>query len=979
MNKNFLEKQDSNITQSQASFLENNIHILSNSQGNYSEFQILQNQYQIETPLSTKGNVKSYCRIRPNDTIYSSLNKFKIENNNKTLWVDFTSELDKGNPSKQNIIKYNFTEIFWPSTSNQVIYQKICKENIEQLFTKHRNALIFVYGITNSGKTYTVNGNLNEPGILQYSLIDLMKEFRKLRENNNKLWHLTCTYIEIYNEEIFDLLSSDRKKLKLGMINPNKFFPQGATVKSIENTDNFDDFENILKLGEINRSKGETNANPYSSRSHSIFRAEISYGGNSLQDKVCIEPVSLCIVDLAGAERVSKSGVTGTGLKEAGNINTSLLCLKKCFDAMEANSKVNCSAKKVIVPVRESKLTSLFKEYFAAHQNITIICTINPDKNEMNDNRSVLNFGSHAMRVKTMKSWIKTNYNTSRNVSPSKNRYNSPLPKDIKRYRMYTNKKYMEKNNTNSKEKDSKCKEGQYSNSNSNNSSFSKKKNNCCSNSTGKIMNFKLIKNKKNENNINIVRSKQASSNDENSINSSYLSLPYEERIKCTTNPFQYMPANNFSIKFSATKEKLDIEQKMKIKQKEIKEKMSKKGENLKNAFNDFLKKMYYDNYNKNIEIYENQCKNIDLSEIEMLLTNTNKVYTFINPFAKNYEEDKKIFSKNLKICCGDNNLAFTSDLNNNRNTNNINDNNQAEDILRLKFDESNEHEHDQTIINDYLDRSNLQYETTKFKAYFGIGESLIKKMEEEKKIKNKEMIRKFESLNNEDIEMADKNHNIIDDEEIFNNDYNFKKKGKNYKKKKKYLQINKDNEEIVQNNEDENNNENKNNDMNNKKEEKINNNENEEKIQPKKEDKKPKKNKNKKKYLQKDDNEDIKEKENDENTNEEEKEKEKSINEDEEKEKERDKSKNRRKRNVKSKKGGKSKKSQKSDDSNSDTNDEDEIHILAFKKNRKKNKNKKNKKKKLESDNETEDSFSDDNINLKPPKNKKGKFKNKK
>jgi hypothetical protein len=404
----------------------------------------------------------------------------------------------------------------------------------------------------------------------------------------------------------------------------------------------------------------------------------------------------------------------------------------------------------------------------------------------------------------------------------------------------------------------------------------------------------------------------------------------------------------------------------------EIKEKISKKGENLKNAFNDFLKKLYFDNYNKNIEIYENQCKNIDLSEIEMLLTNTNKVYTFKNPFAKNYEEDKKIFSKNLKIC-GDNNLAFTSDLNNNRN-NNINDNNQAEDILRSKYDDGIEHEHDQTIINDYLDRSNLQYETTKFKAYFGIGESLIKKMEEENKIKNKEMIHKFESLNNEDIEMADKNQNIIDDEELFSNDFNFKKKGKKYKKKKKYLEINKDNEEIVKNNEDENINENKNNDINNKKEEIINNNENEEKIQPKKEDKKYKKNRNKKKYLQTDDIEDIKEKGNEENTNEEEKEKEKSINEDEEKE--RDKSKNRRKRNVKSKKGGKSKKSQKSDDSKSDTSDEDENHILVFKKNRKKNKNKKNKKKKLESDNETEDSFSDDNINLKPPKNKKGKSK---
>ena len=415
-------------------------------------FEMKKIQNQNETPLSSKGNVKSYCRIRPNNTIFSSLSKFKIENNNRTLCVDFTQENERGNPSKHNILKYNFTEIFGPKTQNEDIYKKICKNNVEQLFSKHKNSLIFVYGITNSGKTYTVNGDLESPGILQYSLIDLFKEFQKLKENND-LWQLTCTYIEIYNEEIFDLLSKERKKLKIAGLTSNKFYPQGAIIKNIKDCD---DFKKALEIGDYNKSKGETNSNPYSSRSHSIFRVELSYKGNSDQNKDYFEPVSLCIVDLAGAERVSKSGVFGDGLKEAGNINKSLHYLKICFNVMEANSRNNCSEKKEMVPVRNSKLTLLFKEYFAPHQNISIICTINPDKNEMLDIKSVLDFGSHAMRVKTMKSWIETNKSNFRDISPTKsgNRDNSPLPK-AKKYRMFTNKKYLDKN-VNSNEKDNK-------------------------------------------------------------------------------------------------------------------------------------------------------------------------------------------------------------------------------------------------------------------------------------------------------------------------------------------------------------------------------------------------------------------------------------------------------------------------------------------------------------------------------------------
>ena len=151
---------------------------------------------------------------------------------------------------------------------------------------------------------------------------------------------------------------------------------------------------------------------------------------------------------LAGAERVSKSGVIGTNLKEAGNINSSFLVLKNCFDAMETNSRTNDVVdKKLISPVRESKLTMFFKEYFASHQNISVICTIDRDKNEMMDIISVLNLGAKAMKVKPVKSRIPTYNCSSKEVSPNKtgNRGNSPLVKDNrKKYRLITEKKYLE-------------------------------------------------------------------------------------------------------------------------------------------------------------------------------------------------------------------------------------------------------------------------------------------------------------------------------------------------------------------------------------------------------------------------------------------------------------------------------------------------------------------------------------------------------
>ena len=1049
MNKINIENSNSNSNQSILS--ENLISLSPKSQEKNIEIQNYQSQK--ETPLTTKGNVKSYCRLRPNNTLFSSLKRFEIQNNNKTLIVDFTAESDKNNPSKQYIYKYNFTEIFKDDTTNIKIYEKVCKPSIEELFSQHKNVLIFVYGITNSGKTYTVNGDSKTPGILQYSLIKLFNEYEKLKKNNN-LWQLTCTYIEIYNEEIFDLLSNDRKKLRIGEV-ANKFFPQGNIIKNIENKK---DFENCLITGELNKSKGETNANPYSSRSHSIFRVELSYKENN-----SFEPVSFCIVDLAGAERVSKSGVFGSGVKEAGNINSSLLVLKRCFDAMEANSRINNLEKKVIVPIRESKLTMIFKEYFAAHQNISVICTINPDRNDMMDIRSVLNFGSKAMKVKPVKSWIPTSNYNSKEVSPYKSgsKDNSPFRKNKKRFRMFTEKKYLNNYSQKSvsKEKNNKIKEDNYFNELSN---YKKKNNN--SNLLIQNINIKIKKNERNNisknnrqiytdinsENINnreinsYLTDENSNNNSENNNNKNLCNQNYAQRIKCSTNPFELINTNNLFIKNSPSKEKKKLEQELKEKkEKEFKEKISKKGDEIKHMVADFLiKKIYYNNLEQNIEIYENQCNNIDLSEAEILLSKNNNIFSLKNPFIKNYEEDKFMLSKTHQIFLKYHNI-FKENLLKNENNINIsyigkeknktfeiynngyidyipnNDfditraNKELLEELQIKLNNSN-NEFEQKKIQEFLDRSFQQYETSHFKAHFGIGESLIKKIKEQEnkneniKILDDKIVKNFEVLNNNnnEIDIANKSHNNDDNiDEIFDNNFNFKKKGKNKNKEKDNkeniidnlkddnIDINKSNIEDGNHSKEKYDNKNKKKKEKRKKKSKKKENKNEyredreEEEEGKEED--PRKNsKERSKRYKKSKKKNIKEKEENEdegddeqsaveNKKKEEEKKEKSDNEEENNEKE-----SKYKKYPKSKKRKNeskySKKSKKFYDSSYDGESEEKSEsILADKKNKKKKK--KNKKKKIESDidDDEDNSFDDDeNINIKPIKSKKNKSK---
>lgn len=392
------------------------------------------------------NSINTFCRLRPNSSNGPSIN-YLITNKESTLVINedqtksnafkagigLNSNINnssnklqpKQNTQKQELItKYSFTKIFQEKTSQTTMFTEICYPIIEDLLSFERSSLIFAYGLSNSGKTHTIIGNMDTPGILPLSLIAILEKTKTIQEiyQDNKT-SIECLYVEIYNEEIFDLLSP--KKSKVHLKEKDKiFYLVDTTVKQINS---IEDFNSALNDGILRKIHSSTKMNSLSSRSHTIFKIIIKDKNN--------REASLSIVDLAGAERNVRTETKGKELYQAGKINQSLMVLGRCIDAMEWNTRYVHGDKKIPVPIRESKLTKIFQEYFTGEQNVTMITTINLNKDDLLENKSVLSYSCKAKRIQPIKSWVsrKTKEDNKENINITMlmTGYNSDTNSDI--------------------------------------------------------------------------------------------------------------------------------------------------------------------------------------------------------------------------------------------------------------------------------------------------------------------------------------------------------------------------------------------------------------------------------------------------------------------------------------------------------------------------------------------------------------------
>jgi len=291
--------------------------------------------------------------------------------------------------AKEKILTYDYA--FDSLVTQEQIFNCTIKNLIHDILNGY-NATVFAYGATGAGKTYTMLGNDENPGIMILTLRELFRSIL-LYENRNyiiKLW-----YIEIYNENIRDLLVNNNENLELRE-DPNK----GIIINNVTEiiTNSSEDILNLLKMGNKNRTTEETNANETSSRSHAILNIMVSYKEKNLAENKEIKYAKLNLIDLAGSERASVTKNKGMRLIEGANINKSLLTLGNCINALSEKSE---KGSKIYVPYRDSKLTRLLKDSLGGNSRTIMIANISPFIYNFDDTYNTLKYAERAKCIKT--------------------------------------------------------------------------------------------------------------------------------------------------------------------------------------------------------------------------------------------------------------------------------------------------------------------------------------------------------------------------------------------------------------------------------------------------------------------------------------------------------------------------------------------------------------------------------------------------
>jgi len=217
-----------------------------------------------------------------------------------------------------------------------------------------------------------------------------------MRERKNTTYELTLSVLEVYNNNIRDLLGPRivlRREADVKLKNRPSYLRIRSTEEGqmyVEDLteircDSLEDVVSLMKKGEANRSVGITNMNKYSSRSHSIVRIRIT--GRNIAESTTTKSL-LSFIDLAGSERKEKSGSIGEQAKEAVYINRSLSALGKVIQALRT--------KQVHIPYRDSKLTYLLQEFLNGKAKVSMFINLSPMSVSAEETMSSLNFGKRA-------------------------------------------------------------------------------------------------------------------------------------------------------------------------------------------------------------------------------------------------------------------------------------------------------------------------------------------------------------------------------------------------------------------------------------------------------------------------------------------------------------------------------------------------------------------------------------------------------
>ncbi|CAN8276607.1 unnamed protein product [Cochlearia groenlandica] len=277
---------------------------------------------------------------------------------------------------------YAFDKVFGPQASTIDVYD-VAARPVVKAAMEGVNGTVFAYGVTSSGKTHTMHGDQESPGIIPLAIKDV---FSIIQDTPGREFLLRVSYLEIYNEVINDLLDPMGQNLRV------REDSQGTYVEGIKEEVVLSPGHalSFIAAGEEHRHVGSNNFNLMSSRSHTLFTLMIESSATGDEyDGVIFSQLNL--IDLAGSES-SKTETTGLRRKEGSYINKSLLTLGTVIGKLSEGKATH-------IPYRDSKLTRLLQSSLSGHGHVSLICTITPASSSSEETHNTLKFASRAKSI----------------------------------------------------------------------------------------------------------------------------------------------------------------------------------------------------------------------------------------------------------------------------------------------------------------------------------------------------------------------------------------------------------------------------------------------------------------------------------------------------------------------------------------------------------------------------------------------------
>ncbi|KAJ6152940.1 hypothetical protein N7497_007259 [Penicillium chrysogenum] len=288
---------------------------------------------------------------------------------------------------------FAFDRVFDQNASQGEVYESTTRSLLDNVLDGY-NATVFAYGATGCGKTHTITGTAQQPGIIFLTMQEL---FERIDERaGEKSTEISLSYLEIYNETIRDLLVPSGSSGKGGLM-LREDSNQSVSVAGLSSyhPQNVGEVMDMIMRGNERRTMSPTAANATSSRSHAVLQINVAQKDRNADVNEPHTMATFSIIDLAGSERASATQNRGERLFEGANINKSLLSLGSCINALCDPRKRNH------IPYRNSKLTRLLKFALGGNCKTVMIVCVSPSSQHFDETQNTLRYANRAKNIQT--------------------------------------------------------------------------------------------------------------------------------------------------------------------------------------------------------------------------------------------------------------------------------------------------------------------------------------------------------------------------------------------------------------------------------------------------------------------------------------------------------------------------------------------------------------------------------------------------